>query len=429
MSDQTLASPFAASIHATKPNLAVIGAGVVGLCTALAAQKEGYHVTLLDSNPPGKAASFGNAGYLATELMDPLGTKKVLKMAPKLWLDPKGPVCLPWKHFTKAAPWLLKFVAASSDERAEYSRKALLSLNAEAVPAWHRLMQDVGGEEHLISDGYLLVWEDPSKKTDAHEHLAHMRRFNIPCEYVEGARLAELEPTLAKRISHALYYPKATRVSDPFTVCQLLYQAFQERGGVFIQEPVMSLQAGSHNIEVHLARDQQALGQVIICGGAWSKQLLEQVGLTVPLEAERGYHVTYTGQEQLLNHVIGAAERRFVMSPLASGLRSVGMSEIGGVRLPPIQKRFAVLREHTAALLPDVTKDGIQVEEWMGHRPTLPDSLPVIDQHPSFPSLAFAFGHQHLGLTHAAITAELMLAKIQKQPASISLHAMRVDRF
>lgn len=414
------------------PSFAVVGAGVIGLCVALEAQRKGYAVTLMDSNEPGTAASFGNAGYLATELVEPLATPSTMRDAPKLWLNPNGPVCIPWKHLPKAVPWYSKFLATASDARSEHGTRVISALNRHSVSAWRRLLEDLNAQQLLVNVGNMVVWEDPKKKNDAHELIEKMARHGLSCEFVEGQRLAELEPELSQQLSHAVYFPEAYRLTDPFAVCQRLFNEFTLRGGQYIQQKVMGIEASKDSIQIYLeAQKAHPFDQATICAGAWSKELLKQVGLNVPLEAERGYHLTFPEkQQQHLRHMVLSADRRFVMSPLDSGLRVVGMSEIGGTSLPPIKKRYAVLNKHTKALLPKAYSPGKEAPtEWMGHRPTLPDSLPVIDQHPKFARLSFAFGHQHLGITHAALTAELLLQKLQGEPTTVSLNPLRVDRF
>ena len=430
MSASLSATPFSLSQSQGKPTYAVVGAGVVGLCVALEAQRQGYQVTLLDGNEPGRAASFGNAGYLATEVIEPLATPATVRNAPKLWLNPDGPVCIPFKYLVKALPWYAKFLKASSVQQAALGTQAISALNQCSQPAWQRTLADIGHAHLLIKAGNLVVWEDDRQKVAAHQLASKLQQHNVPCEVVEGQRLAELEPELSMQLSHAVYIPEIYRLSDPYEVCQALLQAFKERGGHFINEKVMSLQAATQLIEVHIPGHHHKFDHVSLCAGAWTQTLLEQVGINVPLEAERGYHLTYPKDQARIRHTILSADRRFVMSPLNSGLRVVGMSEIGGTELPPIEKRFSVLRKHTKALLPKLfTPEEAQASEWMGHRPTLPDSLPIIDQHPRFPCLSFAFGHQHLGVTQAAITAELLLQKVAKRPTSVALRPYRVDRF
>ncbi|MBR7888798.1 FAD-binding oxidoreductase [Marinomonas sp. A79] len=434
MTEQTHTMNQVCDTHSTT-RFAVIGAGVVGLCVALQAQRAGFHVTLIDSNEPGKSTSYGNAGYLATEVIDPLGTPDVLRAAPKLWLNPKGPICTPLKYVTKAAPWYWRFLKASQTEPAQRGTKMIHQLNQAAVAAWHRTLSDIGADSMLIKGGHLVVWQTADTINEADQLIDKMRAYQIPCEFVAGKALAELEPELSKTLSHAVFFPEVHRLSDPYAVCNALFNAFMQRGGDFITARVTALNPDQDRVNVDLTSDAGLIStlsfdQVSVCGGVWSKSLLQQVGLDVPLEAERGYHVTFPDDQTRIHHTILSADRKLVLSPLGAGLRAVGMSEIGGVDLPPIQKRFKVLREHTQSLLPDLfRKPDLQSSEWMGHRPSLPDSLPVIDQHPRFARLSFAFGHQHLGITQAAITAELLLDKLQQKTPSVSLDALRVDRF
>ncbi|SUP13353.1 NAD(P)/FAD-dependent oxidoreductase [Vibrio alginolyticus] len=415
-----------------KPTVAVVGAGVVGLCTALEAQRHGLQVTLLDKGLPGEGASFGNAGYLATELIDPLATKKTLSAAPRMWLEPKGPLALPWKYLPQALPWLARFVRSASSARVEASRQALYQLNQAAVPAWQRCLADIGAEEYLVPSGYLLVWESENKLDEAKTHAAYLAQWDIESVLLQGAQLREKEPELAETVSHALFFPNACRVKDPYLLSKQLFAVFQARGGCFEQTEVSEILPQENAVGVVTATSQNRFEHVVLCTGAWGKPLLEQTGISVPLEAERGYHLTIETADMEtppLHHPIGSAERKFVMSPLASGLRVVGITEIGGLRLPEFARRFNVLRHHSRQLLPRLNNPALKVSKWMGHRPTLSDSLPVIDQHPRHPRLLFAFGNQHLGLTQAAISAELVIGLLRQVEPEFDVKPYRVDRF
>ncbi|HHF0510613.1 NAD(P)/FAD-dependent oxidoreductase [Vibrio diabolicus] len=415
-----------------KLTVAVVGAGVVGLCTALEAQRHGFQVTLFDKGLPGEGASFGNAGYLATELIDPLATKKTLAAAPRMWLDPKGPLALPWKYLPQALPWLARFVRSASSARVEVSRQALYQLNQAAVPAWQRCLADIGAEEYLVPSGYLLVWESENKLDEAKTHAAYLAQWDIESVLLQGAQLREKEPELAETVSHALFFPNACRVKDPYLLSKQLFAVFQARGGCFEQTEVSEILPQENAVGVVTATSQNRFEHVVLCTGAWGKPLLEQTGISVPLEAERGYHLTIETADMEtppLQHPIGSAERKFVMSPLASGLRVVGITEIGGLRLPEFARRFNVLRHHSRQLLPRLNNPALKVSEWMGHRPTLADSLPVIDQHPRHPRLLFAFGNQHLGLTQAAISAELVISLLRQVEPEFDVKPYRVNRF
>lgn len=410
-------------------DIAVVGAGVVGLCTALQAQRKGYRVTLIDPEQPGLGASFGNAGYLATELIDPLSNAKTLRSALSMWLNPKGPLALPLRYLHRILPWLVRFLAAARPAQVARSQAGLVALNRASVPAWQRCLEDIGASEQLCRSGYLLVWERAEGLDDARRHGEYLKQWNIRTELVQGARLAKLEPALADTVSHALYFPDACQVREPYELCQTLFHTFRERGGRFEQRGVEKLLPGPQSVELLTSAGNLCFDRVVICAGARSRALLQGVGVEVPLEAERGYHITVEGLAGTLKHPIGSAERRFVMSPLRSGLRAVGFTELGGLTLKPIGRRFRVLRHHSRALVPALRDPNLKVDEWMGHRPTLPDSLPVIDRDRRYSGLFYAFGNQHLGLTQAAISAELVISLMAGEPPAIDPSPYRVDRF
>ncbi|WP_372876243.1 NAD(P)/FAD-dependent oxidoreductase [Pseudomonas sp.] len=410
-------------------SVAVLGAGVIGLCTALQAQRQGYRVTLIDRDAPGQGASFGNAGYLATELIDPLASGKTLRGALAMLLDPHGPLALPLGYLHRSLPWLVRFVAAARPAQVERSRDGLLALNRAALPAWRRCLADIGASEQLCNSGYLLVWESAQHLEQAKAHARYLQQWGVRSELVDATRVAQLEPALAGTVNHALYFPEACQVREPYQLCRRLFAAFEARGGQFVQQAVESVSADAQQVRLKTSDAVLPFDRAVICTGAWSKTLLQGTGLEVPLEAERGYHLSMDSAAVSLNRPIGSAERRFVISPLDSGLRAVGFTELGGLHLQPIARRFKTLRRHSSALLPALGDPALNCREWMGHRPTLPDSLPVIDRHPQHARLLFAFGNQHLGLTQAAISAELVVDLMSGATPAIDPQPYRVERF
>ncbi|TWI57426.1 D-amino-acid dehydrogenase [Pseudomonas duriflava] len=411
------------------PGVAVVGAGIVGLCTALQAQRAGYQVTLIDRDKPGRGASFGNAGYLATELIDPLATTDTLQRAPRMLLDPQGPLSLPIRYLHKSFPWLLRFLAAARPAQVERSCDGLRQLNREAIAAWKRCLQDIDATDHLVPSGYLLVWESPERRPEAEEHSRYLKGWGIENILVDAKQVAELEPALSTAVSHGLFFPNACQMRDPYLLCQQLFAVFEARGGRFVQQTIDHLKADAQQVTLTGPRETLKCDTAIICAGAWSRTLLNMTGLDVPLEAERGYHLTVQGNTAALNRPVGSAERHFVLSPLESGLRAVGFTEIGGLLAKPFSRRFKALLKHSQALVPALNTPSLQKSEWMGHRPTLPDSLPVISQHPAHANLLFAFGNQHLGVTQAAITAEVVVSLMTGEEPAVDTHLFRVDRF
>lgn len=413
----------------TTQDTLVIGAGVIGMSIALALQQRGRRVTIIDRQPPGEGASFGNAGFLAVELNNPLSTPATLRSAPMLWGQRHGPLSLPPTYLPKLSPWLWRFVKAASPKQVERGHKGLIALNRSAVGAWKRLLERTDLSNELIPSGYLLAWESEHSLPQACFHAEQMAAWNIETRILERDALREYEPGLSDHVSRALLFPRSYQVRDPYQLVLRLFGRFKQNGGQFLKANANSLKAGQHTACVVTDRGLVEANQLVLACGAWSHHLLRSTAIDVPLETERGYHLTLPEAGKALRQPVGSAERRVVMTPMDCGLRVVGMTELGGLKKPPIEKRFDSLRHHTKALLADpgpLTRDH---ETWMGFRPTLPDSLPVIDQHPSYPTLFAAFGHQHLGLTQAAITSELMADRMTGQTPSIELSAYSMTRF
>lgn len=407
----------------------VVGAGVVGMTVALALQRKGFAVTVVDRQAPGEGASFGNAGFLAVELVDPLATPAMLRKVPRLLLDPHGAAALPPRYLPRLLPWLIRFVAAAKPARVRHGREALAALNAESLKAWQRCLADIGADDELLASGYLLVWESPKGMAQARAHAEHLRHWGIEATLLDADEIRVREPGLGDTISHGLWFPNAHQMRDPFFLVQRLAKAFEARGGGIQRAAVNALEPLEAGLQVQTEHGPLEADHVVVAAGAWSHELLKGVGLDVPLETERGYHLTLPRRQLALKQPVGAAERRFVMTPMRCGLRIVGFTELGGLSLAPIKRRYRSLRRHGTALLADDSGLDASAEEWMGFRPTLPDSLPVIDSHPDITSLHFAFGHQHLGLTQAAITAELLAARVVGEKPAMDLSAYRVTRF
>lgn len=413
----------------TNQETLVIGVGVIGVTIALALQQRGHRVTIIDRRPPGEGASSGNAGFLAVELNNPLSTPETLKAAPMLWGHRHGPLSLPPSYLPKLAPWLWRFVKAAAPRQVERGRQGLMALNQSAVGAWQRLLDRADLSNELIPSGYLLVWEAKHSLPQVHHHAEQMARWNIETQILEQEALREYEPGLSDRVNRALLFPQAHQVRDPYQLVLRLFERFKQNGGRFLNTNVSSLKAGQHTAFAMTDQGLIEAHQLVLACGAWSHHLLKSTGIDVPLETERGYHLTLPEAGKALRQPVGSADRHFVMAPMDCGLRIVGMTELGGLKKPAIEKRFDSLRHHTSALLADSTPLTRHHDTWMGFRPTLPDSLPVIDQHPDYPTIFAAFGHHHVGLTQAAITSELVADRMTGQTPAIELSAYRMTRF
>ncbi len=421
----------------SKRGIAVIGAGIVGLTTALQLQRAGFSVLLLDAQSPGSGCSSGNAGHFATEQVFPLASSAVLRQLPAMLLDPTGPLRLRASYFFKALPWLLRFVANVRPSRQQALQRALCALNAQALPAWQRLLPQAAATDLVQFRGALLVSEQHGLINLA-QTFRQYQDAGIAVNWLEQAALRSREPALGSAVQGAIEFPDVAHTIEPYALCLRLYQQFIALGGQFRQQQVQRIAPCSQGYQLALAPDlalasslqgelSLSVAQLVICAGAASHRLCAELGYQVPLEAERGYHLM--AQSRPLQSPVSSLERKFIMTPMQHGLRLAGTVEFAGINSTPDYRRASVLLQHANQLLAEPTAANPALEPWAGNRPSLPDSLPVLGPAPLHAGVYFNFGHQHLGLTWAALTAEITSALLQGQPPGLDLSPYRIDRF
>jgi len=419
-----------------KPTAAVAGAGIVGICTALQLIRAGYEVTLFDPQPPAKQTSFGNAAYLAAEFSDPLATLANIYTAIALSFSQRSAFKVTTDHLPGFMPWALRFINAARPSRAERSRHAIRLLNAHVVEAWQDLLEFSDARNMMHNSGALTLWERDDTLSDARNMQQSMREAGFETQLFSGPALQELEPALNPQLHHGLLYSGAWQLTDPYAVSMALFNCFKQHGGRFQQQAVSKLIPETGSVKIQTTTEQHYFDQAIVASGAWSKALLKSLGLSAPLAAERGYHLTLPDASCRPSHILGSADRHVVLSSLDSGLRIVGFGEYGRLNSKPNAQRYRQLMRHLQALIRGIDPDQQSISTWMGIRPTLPDSLPVIDLHPKHPQIGCVFGHHHLGVTQAAVSARMITAMLTEGktakallPFKGHLSAYAVDRF
>lgn len=422
---------------ASQAKVAVIGAGIVGLTTALQLQRTGLQVVMLDAQSPGSGCSRGNAGHFATEQVFPLASFAVLRQLPAMLLDPTGPLRLRIGYFFQALPWLLRFVANVRPSRQQALQQALTALNQQALPAWQRLLPQAQAEDLVQFRGALLVSEQPGLINLA-QSFRQYQDAGISVKWLEQAALRCREPALGNQIQGAIEFPEVAHTVEPYVLCLQLYQQFIALGGQFRQQQVQRIRPCNNGYLLDLKPDSKIpqsgpgeltlqTARLVICAGAASHQLCADLGYQVPLEAERGYHLMT--QSRPLQCPVSSLERKFIMTPMQHGLRLAGTVEFAGLNSAPDYRRATVLLQHANQLLAEPTIANPALEPWAGNRPSLPDSLPVLGQAPRHPGVYLNFGHQHLGLTWAALTAEITSALLLGQTPGLDLRPYRINRF
>lgn len=405
----------------------VVGAGVIGTAVAERLQHEGAQVLLLDRSGPGEACSSGNAGHFATDVVLPLANMQTITGLPKMLLDPTGPLSLRWGYLPRMMPWLLRFVLAALPANAKSSATALRALNSHSIASFDRLLSRTGLASFMVKRGALTVYEAAAAQQAHRATVALLRDYGVVVESLNAQELHELEPALGTALAGGLLFPNTAHTINPLALTQALARSFCAAGGHFEQSGVTALTPEPGSVRVHTNAGELLAQRVVVAAGAWSGKLLARLGLSVPLDTERGYHLMLPTPGVALSRPVTSHERSFVMTPMEHGLRLAGTVELAGLNARADYRRAQVLFDHARVLLPGLVRG--DASQWMGMRPSLPDSLPVIGAAPGDPRLLFAFGHQHLGLTQAAITAELIAGLVAGRAPIIDLAPYRVERF
>ena len=410
------------------PEVLVVGAGVVGLACAFRLAREGRRVLLLDRDQPGLGASQGNAGHIATEQIFPLASPATILGAFRYLLDRDGPLRIRPAYFPAILPWLVRFAWASRP--AAYARgvAALSSLQKTARDDLATLLGEAGASNLLHLTGHLLLVERESSTAAARRDLAELATFGVHADWLDPAQVRELAPEITADIAGALQFTGTGHVDDPYAVSNALADAFRAAGGTIVQAEVVRIDSTDDGFTAHaLSGAHFDARQLVLSCGAWSKALAVQLGYPVPLDTERGYQITLPGVYPRFRIPIASFERKFIMTPMSMGLRLTSTVEFGGLELAPDPRRYDALARNVRALAPGIPSAGMTT--WMGFRPSLPDHLPVLGRVPDGRKLFFAFGHQHLGLTLAGVTARIVAAAIAGRDAGVDLAPFAPDRF
>jgi D-amino-acid dehydrogenase len=409
--------------------VAVIGAGIVGMSAARYIQRDGAHVTVVDPLPPGKGTSFGNAGGIAVTEVVPLSVPGTLARVPRWLLDPLGPLTIRWSYLPRLTPWLWRFWRAGTRKRVEAASEALASLLASTYDDYEPLLLEAGIRDLLHRQGCISLYR--SEAALEHDSLEWeiKRERGVRVERLGPNEIRQMEPDLAQVFHAGMFMPDWGHVADPYRIVAGIAEAFARSGGVIREGRVVSFEIGAEgprSVDT-VSGERIAFDQVVIAAGAWSHRLTRQLGSKVPLETERGYHTTLPNPGVDVRRMLHSAEGGFVLTPMSMGLRLAGTVELGGLEAPPNYDRAKVLVTRARQFLPKLNADG--GSEWMGFRPSLPDSLPVIARSPRFANVFYAFGHGHLGLTEGATTGRIIAALAAGRPPGIDLAPFRVDRF
>lgn len=405
----------------------VIGAGVVGLSAALTLQARGLAVTVIDREGPAAGASAGNAGAFAFTDILPLASPGLMKKAPKWLLDPLGPLSIPPAYALQIAPWMFRFWRACAPSRVGASTAAQTALMDLSKGALEPFLAATGTAGMLRKKGNLQVYESEAEFRASLPGWQARADHGIEFHHMTPDEMATLQPGLSPRFNHGTFTPGWYSIADPKLYTEALAARFQANGGRLEIAEVHALRPVDGGVEVLAQGQSFTADQVVLAAGAFSHRIARTLGEKIPLETERGYNTTLPGTAFDLRTQITFGGHGFVVSPLSTGVRVGGAVELGGLNLPPNYKRSEAMLKKAQAFLPGLNPTG--GVQWMGFRPSLPDSLPAIGRARATNRVTYAFGHGHLGLTQSAGTARLVADLVTGQTPAIDLTPFNPQRF
>lgn len=434
----------------------VIGAGVVGQAIALRLQRRGHITTMIDAHAAPRGASWGNAGHIAVEQVAPLASRTVLRALPRRLFARGGPVALPWGAMAAWLPFGLRLIGASGPRRFEAGRDALGALLREALPAWRRLLDDISAGVLLREEGHFVLWESAASAAAGRASWIAADTGTATVRDATDAELAELRALIKAPIAGGVRFEGSAQIADMGMLADALRDAFIAAGGTLRTGRVMRLMHDGDSSSVRaevvtggtaidpcrhinpVSWRHEAAGHdvnaaiieadlIVVAAGARADKLLCPLGYAVPLIAERGYHIQSAATDWPADMPpVVFEDRATIVTRFHDGLRAASFTEFARADRPPDARKWARLRAHVAALGLSFELPG---KAWAGARPTLPDYLPAIGRSRRAPRIVYAFGHQHLGLTLAAATAEAVAALVRGEPPPFDLAPYDLERF
>jgi len=406
----------------------IIGAGVIGAASALALQKDGHDVLLLDKESPCAGASAGTAGVVINGSCDPTAMPGIIFSAFRMLTQADSPLSVHPAYLHRIMPWLIRFILQSRQSKVLENAKHLHALSQSAASSWKQLISHTDLSSLFKEAGWLKVYE--SKKSFDHTKYSRelLDKMGSKYECLNASQIQDLEPNLAPIFNHGLYQRDSLRITNPEKLVKGMVELFVNHGGSYKQLAVKAIKNNDTDIEVVGDKSSVKADKVIIAAGAWSRSLAKQLGDNIPLDTERGYHLMLAeSNAALLNRPVFNGEDSFVLSPMETGLRMTAQVELAGMDIKPDYSKIRSLLPSVKRMLPKF--DNNEDSAWMGFRPSLPDSLPVLGFSNKSNKILYAFGHQHLGMTLGAVSGLLIADLVADRKPPIDLSPYRANRF
>ena len=412
----------------SKSEVAIIGAGIQGVCNALFLQKKGIKVTLFDKDEPGCSASYGNAGHFSPYASLQINRSDVLSDVPAMLLSSRGPLALKWNYFFKMIPWFSKFVISCSEKKMMHTAKYMHQILDISLNAYDELFADINLDGLVKKKGIMYVWEKKGIKSRKIE-INIREKLGVKQKILSPKEVHDLEPNLKPFYDGGVFYEYARHATNPKKIIEKLFADFLKKGGIFKKINIKNINFQDQKPILITENDKLLFDKVVIACGAFSKKLTDKLDEKIPLDTERGYHIHFKNYSKLLSRPVVWADRGFGITPMEQGLRVVGTVEFGGLENPLSKSRIKNLILNAKDMLNGLPESEDHEDEWLGFRPTLPDFLPVIGRSKNYNNVYYSFGHHHLGWTLGAISGKIVSKMILGEKTNLDLSPYSSSRF
>ncbi len=411
----------------SEPRVAVVGAGIVGLSTAIWLRRYGAEVTVVDRAGPAAGASFGNAGVLAASGFVPALTAAMLRQVPRMLADRDAPLFLRYPYAPRLWPWARRAVSHAGDAAVRRIARALAPLVTGSVEEHHALTEGLSARAFLQGSDYAFAYADRAAFEAARPGWELKREHGFDPEVLEGGAVQDYEPALGDAVGCLAVLRGHGYVADPAGYVAALADDLRHLGGDVRRAEVLDMRREDGRVTALVTdRGEIPCDAAVIAGGVATRTLLGKLGVAVPMESERGYHLQFDGLAGAPKRPVMVAAGAFVATPMARGLRCAGTLELGGTEAGPSRAPLEMIRRRARAVFPGLAE--APAEEWLGHRPAPPDSLPLLGEVGRTGVFA-ATGHHHVGLTAGPVSGRLIAAAITGRKSEIDLAPYRPERF
>lgn len=411
-----------------KKTVAIVGAGIVGVSTAIWLQRDGHDVILIDKAGPGEGTSYGNGGVLASCSIVPVTVPGLLAKVPKMLFDPGQPLFLKWRYLPRLLPWLVKYLSHANAAGTSHIAKALFPVIGDSLADHQALSDGTGAEKWIVPSDYLYIYNNRAHFEGDAFGWGIRRQYGFKWEELEGPDFQSYDQAFSPELEFAVRMENHGRISDPGRYVKALAEHVVANGGrVQIGEVSDFARENGKLTGVRLDGETLPCDAAVVATGVWSKPLARSLGINVPLESERGYHLELWEPSVMPKSPVMVASGKFVATPMDGRLRLAGIVEFGGLTAPPSRPPFDLLRSNARKAFPGLSWK--EETEWMGHRPAPADSIPVIGEAPDVKGAYLGFGHHHVGLTGGPKTGRLLAQLISDRQPNVDLSPYSPARF